>query len=162
MQLKFPLEIDLFAFFQSGKFDYVQLGQTKAWLHDNFPDPDDFGGGKTHAKAKIWRYGNLEFHFENDDTLTRIYSDYIADLDAGPNIVLNKWLLAEPERLHLHHIIAAFLALKWDFAIQQIDALPAILLRLPQSRMTLWFYGDDDGKTAHMDYKLQAFSMGKD
>ena len=57
------INISIQDFFIKGKFDYLKPGQSKSWILDNFPAPDDFGGAKVFEKATIWRYGNIELHF---------------------------------------------------------------------------------------------------
>lgn len=97
MKLSDTIKIDLLEFFKTGKFDYLKLGLTKEWIINNFPDPD--GMSKSCYKHPIWRYGNIELHFHDDQTLFLIYSDYIDTLDGGKSLRLNKWILEEPEKL---------------------------------------------------------------
>jgi hypothetical protein len=101
MKLIDPIYIDVLEFFKTGKFDYLKLGQTKEWVLNNFPDPDD----QNNYDAPIWVYGNIELHFRNDEKLFLIYTDYIDSLDGGPSIRLNKWILNEPEKLTLEYVI---------------------------------------------------------
>lgn len=103
MKLSTPINIDLLEFFKTGKFDYLELGQNKEWIINNFPDPD--GMSKACYKHPIWRYGNIELHFHDDQTLYLIYSDYIDTLEGGPSLFLEKWILNEPENLTLEYVI---------------------------------------------------------
>jgi hypothetical protein len=90
-------------FFRTGKFDYLKLGQTKEWIINNFPDPN--GMNTNTYESQIWVYGNIELHFNDDETLYLIYSDYIDTLDGGDFLHLNKWILNEPEKLTLEYVI---------------------------------------------------------
>src|SRR5689334_18675877 len=99
MKLSDPIKIDLLEFFKTGKFDYVKLGQSKEWIVNNFPDRDD--ATDYNYNDPIWRYGNIELHFRDDETLHLIYSDYIDTLDGGPSLRFDKWILNEPENLTL-------------------------------------------------------------
>jgi hypothetical protein len=103
MKLSDPIKIDLLEFFKTGKFDYLKLGQTKEWILNNFADPDEVY--QNNYDAPIWRYGNIELHFRNDETLFLIYSDYIDTLEGGPSLHLDKWILNEPEKLTLEYVI---------------------------------------------------------
>ena len=87
-----PINISLKKFILKGEFDLVKLGVTKSWLQLNFIEPDDVMSGLTHETSPIWRYGNIEFHF-NKDVLWMIYSDYVDDLQGGDKINLDKWIL---------------------------------------------------------------------
>lgn len=104
MNLKEKIEIDFKEFFTTGKFDFLKLGKTKNWVINNFPDPD---GLKEYPKVfedDIWRYGNIELHFNNDE-LFLIFSDQIKELDGGTSLKLNKWFLGNTEKLDLSEVI---------------------------------------------------------
>ena len=103
MKLNDPITIDLLQFFKTGKFDYLKLGQTKQWILNNFPDPDQ--AGHDHYSNPIWFYGDIELHFGNDEKLFLIYSEYIDTLEGGPSLRLDKWILNEPEKLTLEYVI---------------------------------------------------------
>lgn len=96
MKLKAPITIDLKAFILNGKFDCLRLGVSKSWLEYNFVKPDDFltGDKETLATSPIWRYGNIELHF-NKDLLHFIFTDYVDELDGGSNLHLKKWIFGE-------------------------------------------------------------------
>lgn len=101
MKLNERIKIDLLEFFRTGKFDYLKPGQTKQWIINNFPDPDD----KFDYNAPIWVYGDIELHFNGEDKLFLIYSDYIDTLDGGNSLALDKWIFKEPEKLTLEYVI---------------------------------------------------------
>ena len=65
MKLKGKINIDFEEFFTTGKFDFLKLGKTKEWILNNFPDPDGFDEYPEIYKDDIWRYGNIELHFNN-------------------------------------------------------------------------------------------------
>lgn len=115
MKLQSKIEIDFLTFFKSGKFDYIKLGQTKEWILNNFPDPDDFGIGNSISNAKIWRYGTIEFHFDESHKLFLIYSDYIKDLAGGDNIELDKWILGNYSKLRLSYVLKELNKAKIDY-----------------------------------------------
>jgi hypothetical protein len=85
MKLTDKIHIDILSFIRTGKFDYLKIGQTKEWILNNFPDPDDIGIGDTIKNAQIWFYGNIELHFDKDE-LSLIFSENIVGLDGGPSI----------------------------------------------------------------------------
>lgn len=103
MKLSDPIKIDLLEFFKTGKFDYLKLGQSKEWIVNNFADPDN--SDHNNYGDPIWRYGNIELHFRDDEMLFLIYSDYIDTLEGGPSLILDKWILNEPENLTLEFVI---------------------------------------------------------
>ncbi len=76
-----------------GKFDCLELGCSKEWILHNFPDPDDWGTRPRFEEATLWRYGNLELHF-NGDILSMIFTGYIQDLVGGESLRLDKWIFA--------------------------------------------------------------------
>ncbi len=106
MKLKSPITINFLDFFKRGKFDFIKLGQTKEWILNNFPDPDDYNTEFIKRKFAIWRYGNIEFHFNDSNELFLIYSDYISTLNGGKNLLLEKWILTDYNKLKLSHVLA--------------------------------------------------------
>lgn len=103
MKLIEPIDIDLFAFIKMGEFGCIKLGQTKEWILNNFPDPDEIH--KDNYDSPIWFYGNIEFHFYDNETLFLIYSDYMDTLTGGQSLRLRKWIFDEPEKLTIKNII---------------------------------------------------------
>jgi hypothetical protein len=103
MKLTEPIDIDFLEFIKRGKFDYIKLGQTKEWILNNFPDPDEMY--KDNYNSPIWFYGNIEFHFRDDETLFLIYSDYIDTLTGGQSLRLKKWIFDEPEKLTIENVL---------------------------------------------------------
>jgi len=45
----------LLELFKTGKFVFIKIGQSKNWILNNFPYPDDFEAGKTLETSEIWR-----------------------------------------------------------------------------------------------------------
>lgn len=104
MKLQTKIKIDFLGFIKYGKFDFIKLGQTKEWILNNFPDPDDYSTDFLTSKYTIWTYGNIEFHFDKSNELFLIYSDYINKLDGGENLDLNKWILEDYSKLTLAYV----------------------------------------------------------
>ncbi len=107
MKLNSKIEIDFLDFLKFGTFDYIKIGQTKEWILNNFPNPDDYSFGVENLfshKCRIWQYGNIEFHFEKD-TLNFIFCDDISELNGGENLRLEKWIFRTPEKLNLLYVI---------------------------------------------------------
>ncbi|SJZ32030.1 hypothetical protein [Sediminibacterium ginsengisoli] len=97
-----PIDIDLLTFIKTGKFDYIKIGQTKEWIINNFPDPDD-----TYAdnyNSPIWFYGDIEFHFNDEEKLSLIYSDRIYTLSGGQSLRLYKWIFDKPKELTIQNV----------------------------------------------------------
>lgn len=96
VKLTAPIKIDLREFILDGTFDCLRLGVSKSWLQYNFVEPDDFlsGDNETLSTSPIWRYGNIELHF-NKDLLHFIFTDYVDELDGGSNLHLEKWIFGE-------------------------------------------------------------------
>jgi hypothetical protein len=97
MIFKEPIVIDILSFIKTGRFDCIKLGQTKEWINNNFPDPDD--AYTDYFTSSIWHYGNIEFHFNNRGELFLICSECNDVLTGGDNLVLNKWIFDKPEEL---------------------------------------------------------------
>lgn len=118
--MKFPhkISIDMFDFLQTGKFDFIEIGQTQEWILNNFPNPDDFDGKV--LPNDIWRYGMLEFNFSHHK-LTHIFSDHFQHdrfgktFNAGENIDINPWIFANPKQLTLMFVMQELTKQHIDF-----------------------------------------------
>jgi len=100
-----PINIALLDAIKTGNFDCLKLGQKKEWIINNFPPPDDVY--KDNYTSPIWFYGNIELHFQDDETLFLIYSDNIDELNGGQSLILDKWILSDPEKLTLENVISS-------------------------------------------------------
>jgi hypothetical protein len=116
MTVSTPIDINLLEFFRTGQFDYIKLGQTKKWISNNFPDPDITY--KDNYESPIWFYGNIEFHFHDEEDLFLIWCDHLESLNAGQNINLDKWILSQPENLTLEFVIKNLNKERIDFKLR--------------------------------------------
>jgi len=159
MKLADKIDINLLDFFRTGKFDYLKLGQTKEWILNNFPDPDDFGMGGTLMTAKIWFYGNIELHFDKDE-LFLIFADNIYHLEGGQSLKLNKWILDDPNRLTLSHVIEQLNRNRIDFSkkTEKID-LEYVRLNITESKVQLTFIDENNELENVNEFRLSAFSL---
>ena len=98
IKLKNPVNVDLFKFVTKGEFDYIENGQTKEWILNNFPDPDQIGD-MGHGLS-VWLYGRIEFHFDKE-ILFSIWCDNFIDFTAGKNIKLDKWIFNDVKKFNL-------------------------------------------------------------
>lgn len=153
MKLPNPIEIDLLTFIKTGKFDYLKLGQTKEWIINNFPDPDETYSN--NYEAPIWFYGNIELHFYDNDELFLIYCDHLDALDGGQSIRLNKWILEAPEKLTLAYVIEHLNRERIGFKIEhgsQSSGYSSARVTVLESGVTLSFALDEGDDEDYEDY----------
>jgi hypothetical protein len=84
---------------------FIKLGQTKAWILSNFPDSDDFTPDMLTARWAIWTYDRLEFHFDADNRVTAIYTDYLAELPHNTRLRVKPWIFAHVAQLTLLYVL---------------------------------------------------------
>ncbi len=85
------MDIDILNFVKTGEFGFLKLGESKdEIINQGFP-PEDWLNGESKESSKIWRYGNIELHFENGNDLSGIFTDYVSDIDCGENISISNW-----------------------------------------------------------------------
>lgn len=153
------IEIDILDFIKTGKFDYLKVGQTKEWILNNFPDPDDIGIGDTIMNAKIWFYGNIELHFDKEE-LFLIFTDNIDDLDGGQNLKLNKWILNDRNSLTLSNFIDKLNIERIDFSKKtEKSDLEYVRLNISKSNVQLTFTDEENRLTNPNQFKLSSFSL---
>ncbi len=139
MKMSHPIHISLREFILEGKFDYVEIGQSKEWLKHNFLDPDDWGpGDKPFEQVTVWRFGNIEFHFAGGE-LTMIFMDYLPILDGGPSLTIDKWLLRDSEPMTLAQVIWELNQAQADYSVQNNVFEGRTEIRVEQSHVTLAF-----------------------
>ena len=117
MRLQHKIEIDLLDVFKTGNFDCVKIGKTKEWILNNFPAPDDYEAGNSFDLAGFWRYGNIEFYFD-EDRLSQISTNYIDTLDGGEGLHIKKWIFAEPEKLTLQYVLQHLIKERIGFQVR--------------------------------------------
>ncbi|MCP1659665.1 hypothetical protein [Neisseria perflava] len=153
MKFNFPITVDMCEFIRSGRFDYIEIGQSDEAILQMFPDPDCVSGGLVVKKGwNIWLYGNVEFHF-SDGRLNQIRVENLAfeGVHGGRSIMLRPWIFAQTEQLNLNEVLGALIRQHIDFIKTEEKA--AVVLRL-QSGVDLVF--EKDGVQ-----RLQALCKGK-
>ena len=153
MTITEPLDIDLLTFIKTGKFDSIKLGQTKEWIINNFPDPDEMY--TDNYNSPIWLYGNIEFHFHDDETLFLIYSDYIETLNGGQNLRLQKWIFEEPQKLTLENVTRHLIKERIAFILEYgtlSDGYTSAAIEIISSQVKLSFALPESDEEDHRDY----------
>ncbi len=146
MQLKYKLHLDFEEFLRDGKFDYIQLGKTKEWIINNFPDPD-----APFLDQSIWLYGNIEFHFDGD-MLFLIHLEKFKDLDVSDKFHINPWFLGTQYRLKdiLHELNQKHM----DYYKVTRDFDGTIELVMLKSKVKLFFTFKEDFKKNMTENRL--------
>ncbi len=152
MKLSTKIPIDMREFCRTGRFDCLEIGQTKELILSNFPDPDQTTANRT-TTTSIWRYGNIELHF-NASRLWMIFSDYIGELDGGPSLTVDPWFLCQPEKLTLIEVTRALHHERIDFT-KKTGVFGEVKLVLT-SGVALQFDGRNEDAN---EQRLAAFSL---
>lgn len=118
MKMARKIPIDMRDVLRTGRFDCLQIGQTKEIILHNFPDPDAWGGSSEQSViiegSPIWRYGNIELHFDGP-RLFLIFSDYLDELQGGESLAVDPWFLHRPEKMTLLEVIRTLNDERIDF-----------------------------------------------
>ena len=131
MILTHPIQLDLLEFAKFGKFDYIKLGQRKEWILANFPDPDDFETNEANMlshKWPIWTYDQLEFHFDQNNELSLIYTDYLDALKGNNRFEVKPWIFENACKLTLLFVQAELNEKAVDY--RKVTGNYGVLLRL--------------------------------
>ena len=115
-------ELDISQFVLTGNFCNIDFGVTKDKLISIGLTPDDWLNEKTIETSGLWRFGNVEFYFDEKNKLTSIFSDYVSKkLDCGQKIeIINYWLLKR-RKITLQKAIEELLSLKLDFSKKLVN-----------------------------------------
>lgn len=153
------MNIDILNFIRTGQFDCLKPGQTKEWILNNFPAPDDIGMGSSLENSEIWFYGNIELHFDKDK-LSLIFSESIVDLNGGKSLQLNKWALSDRENLKLSNFIQKLNIEHIDFSknTEKYD-FEYVKLRISESNVELTFIDEEKKLNNPNEFILSSFSL---
>ena len=158
MKNKETLEIDLLEFFKSGKFDRLELGQTKTWILNNFLVPDFYDVEFLTEDINIWTYGGIELHFEHE-ILYLIFSDnwYEGKLKNTTKLKLNRWIFDDISKLDLLTVLTQLNKQDIDYK-KKTDKL-GVLLRLNSGiELTFENITDEEGLSPNQ-YHLTSFGL---
>ncbi len=153
MKLKKPVDVDLYKFVTKGEFDFIETGQTKEWILNNFPDPDRIGD-MGHS-LYIWLYGNIEFHFDKEILFT-IWCDNFSELNAGKNISLDKWIFDNVKELTVSKMIKVLNQEKLNFTL--VHKYGSVIIRILDSNVDLYFSPEYDENYINTDTDNLCFS----
>ena len=149
------VDVSFHNFVFNGKFDFVELGQTMAWLEQNFVEPDsknDMGNG-----FYIWLFGNVEFHFENNK-LYMIWCDYLSQIHLGKAIRFDKGILNNVAELNVTRVFNMLVNEGADLQIRR-QSPHTLLIHVNRSGVTLWFEADEEQPGDPQNYMLMAFGL---
>ncbi len=159
MKLSHKISIDLLDFFRTGRFDCIEPGQSKQWILSNFPDPDDMSEQEAlRHDYSIWRYGNIEFHFDRD-ILFLIFSDYLKTLEGGSSLCLDPWIIKNATSLNLLDVITALNREKIDYSKRSKQNLETVSLVLDSSGVEMHFERIEGLGPDQNQFELSAFAL---
>jgi hypothetical protein len=159
MTLTHPIQLDLLAFLNFGKLDFIKLGQSKEWILANFPDPDDFGEYMLGPKWPIWTYNRLEFHFDQRNELVLIYTDYLDAIKSNNRFEVKPWIFEDVSKLTLLFVQAELNENAIDY--HKLTGAYGVLLRL-KSGVELSFASlDESALLKPNDLMMTALSLNK-
>ncbi len=108
---------------RSGKFGPLRHGMTHDELRELLGSPPLWGTQQTEDRARIWRYGDIEFHFEAW-AVSFIFSHHKNMTDGGPTMTIDPWTVRrglprhEFER-HLAQHGVNFTVARWQYDTSQ-------------------------------------------
>lgn len=158
MKLDKPIDIDLKKFILEGKFDYIKLGQTKQWIINNFPNPDDYSD--EDLNFNIWQYGSIEFHFDNDE-LFLIWCDNLPYLDSSKTLKINMWIFKDLSKLTLLYVLSIMNTEQSNYSVKFDKQLNNAVIKIRESGVTLWFENIEEWEdsTNPGNYHLVGFGL---
>ncbi len=89
------IKISMQDFLRTGEFGPVRLEMSRGQLRGLLGEPENWGPSPTKHEAGLWKYGDVEFHFQIDNLIWLIHADSIDTLDGGKVINLDPWVLNE-------------------------------------------------------------------
>jgi hypothetical protein len=131
--------IHILDFIKNGTFGGILVGDTKKEIINKISIPDDYAG-KSLEKAKIWRYGNIEFHFY-EQKLHFIFSDYLEKLEGGSKFVLDRWIF-DKQQVSLQNVMDSLEKEGVNYS-KSLNVLNQIELKILESKVKLIFVAEN-------------------
>ena len=87
--------VSMLEFLRTGEFGPIKLGISRAELRGCLDGPEDWEPyPKAKQHAAVWKYGDIEFYFDDDNILWMIFSDHVKTLNGGSAIDLDPWVIS--------------------------------------------------------------------
>jgi len=157
MKLLHPIEIDLLAFFLTGKFDCIEPGQDADWILANFADPDDMSD--MGRGFNIWRWGSIEFHFESKK-LYLIWCDGFHHVASSPALKVQCGWLEQPRGLSLAWVLEQLNNACVSYRVTHNPSLKQAQIRILASGVELHFEAADAQGDAVQPHKYRMLAFG--
>lgn len=94
-----PPTADLHQFARSGRLGPLAIGVSRQSLVRTLGPPTDWGVGGSADVAGIWKYGDMELHFA-DDEVWLIHCDNFDVPTGGPSFAIRPWIIRHGLALH--------------------------------------------------------------
>lgn len=88
------IKTSMLDFARTGRIGPIHCGLPREDLRKLLGDPPNWGlASSPAAQAQIWRYGNVEFHFNDLENVYLIFSDHDHLTDGGDTLCLDPWVI---------------------------------------------------------------------
>jgi hypothetical protein len=89
-----PTNASFETFARTGRLGGVGLGDTRAALALRLGKPTDWLARRPMPESGLWKYGDVEFHFDDDDRVWLIHCDNYTDApQGGGGLLLDPWVV---------------------------------------------------------------------
>ena len=115
------MKVSLQEFIRTGKFGPIELGMGRAQVETILGAPDAWTAQENKADASIWKYGDVEFYFQNH-ALWMIFMDDFTVPNGGSKIGLEPWIIGGQltlSRAEKEPKLAAIAYQKTDFSYKE-------------------------------------------
>lgn len=80
-------------FARTGALGLIELGMSRAAVEQHLGAPEEWNAtARNYRSATIWKYGDIEFYFQNDE-LWMIFADDFSVPTGGSKIELDAWII---------------------------------------------------------------------
>ena len=161
------VRVSLRDFVVDGRFDGLEIGQSKDWVAQHFVEPDGVETENLTQGCEIWRFGHMELHFF-EGTLFMVFCDSFITWDkklrdrwdAGSRIELDYWIFKKAARLNLGTVSKRLIRERITHQVIYNQDIGNSVIRIPASGVELVFdpVKDDDGNPNHSPFGAMSLS----
>jgi hypothetical protein len=82
-------------FARSGRLGPIALGLTRREVSETLGSPTNWLNGKPVGQSAIWKYGDVEVYFDDEDRVHLIHFDWFKVPAGGPTLQLSPWVIRQ-------------------------------------------------------------------
>lgn len=139
MKMRIEQPVSLLEFLKTGRFGSLEVGDSRRRVEQLFGAPPSWSAEHEVERASIWKYGDIEFYF-NDDLLWMIFADGFSILSGARRLKILPGVLSG--RARVEDVVETFKREKISFTRSSFDGCERGVRLKTEAGVELTFCGN--------------------